>query len=121
MQEGMVKENPTIFGKILRGEMPCDAVYEDDHCLAFKDINPAAPTHILIIPKKYIVNLLHAEAGDAEVLGHMLICAANIAREQGLDEDGFRLVINNGAGVGQTVFHIHMHILGGRSFGWPPG
>jgi histidine triad (HIT) family protein len=117
----MIEENPTIFGKILRNEIPSDRVYEDDHCIAFRDINPAAPTHILIIPKKYIVNLLSAQDEDAATLGHMMIAASKIAREQGLDEDGFRLVINNGEGVGQTVFHLHMHILGGRDFSWPPG
>ena len=117
----MIEENPTIFGKILRGEIPSDSVYEDDHCLAFRDINPAAPTHILIIPKKHIVNLLSAQDDDAALLGQMMIAAGKIAHEQGLDEDGFRLVINNGEGAGQTVFHLHMHILSGRAFSWPPG
>lgn len=119
--ESEIAENPTIFGKIINGEIPADVVYEDEHCLAFRDINPTAPTHILVIPKKYIVNLLTAEPEDAAVLGHMMIAAAQIAKDQGLEEDGFRLVINNGAGVGQSVFHIHMHVLGGRSFAWPPG
>jgi histidine triad (HIT) family protein len=114
-------ENNTIFGKIIRGEIPSDKVYEDDRALAFKDINPAAPVHILVIPKEHIVNLLDAEEDHAELLGHLMLVAAKVAREQGLEEDGFRLVANNGAGVGQTVFHLHLHIIGGRSLSWPPG
>jgi len=115
------EQNDTIFGKIIRGELPADKVYEDDRALAFRDINPAAPTHILVIPKKHIVNLLDAEEEDAEILGHLMIVAAKVAKEQGLTEDGFRLAVNNGAGVGQTVFHLHLHVLGGRGFAWPPG
>jgi len=114
-------ENNTIFGKIIRGEIPSDKVYEDDRALAFKDINPAAPVHILVIPKEHIVNLLDAEEDHAELLGHLMLVAAKVAREQGLEEDGFRLVANNGAGAGQTVFHLHLHIIGGRSLSWPPG
>lgn len=115
------EQNPTIFGKIIRGELPAQKVYEDDEVIAFRDINPAAPTHILIIPRKYVVNLLDAQPEDAALLGHMLLVAARVAKEQGLAEDGFRLAINNGEGVGQTVFHLHMHVLGGRDFSWPPG
>ena len=115
------QDNPTIFGKIIRGELPAQRLYEDERVLAFRDINPAAPTHILIIPKKYLVNLLDAGPEDEALLGHMLLVAARVAREQGLEEDGFRLAINNGQGVGQTVFHLHMHVLGGRGFAWPPG
>lgn len=115
------QENNTIFGKILRGEIPSTRVYEDEQVIAFRDINAAAPTHILVIPRKHLVNLLDAQPEDEALLGHMLLVAARIAREQGLEEDGFRLAINNGAGVGQTVFHLHMHILGGRDFSWPPG
>ncbi len=114
-------ENPTIFGKILRGEIPNDRVYEDEHCIAFRDITPAAPVHILVIPKKHIVNLYDAAPNDAELLGNLMLATAKIAREQGLEESGYRLVINNGANVGQSVFHIHLHILGGRPFSWPPG
>lgn len=117
----MSEENPTIFGKIIRGEIPSEKVYEDDEVLAFKDINPAAPTHILVIPKERIINLFHAEERHEALLGKLMLAAKKIAVEQGLEEDGFRLVINNGAGVGQTVFHIHLHILGGRDFSWPPG
>ncbi len=114
-------ENNTIFGKIIRGEIPADKVYEDDRALAFKDINPAAPVHILVIPKEHVVNLLDAEEEHAELLGHLMLVAAKVAREQGLEEDGFRLVANNGAGAGQTVFHLHLHVIGGRSLSWPPG
>ena len=114
-------ENNTIFGKILRGEIPSEKVYEDERALAFKDINPAAPVHILVIPKEHIVNLLDAEESHAELLGHLMLVAAKDAREQGLEEDGFRLVANNGAGAGQTVFHLHLHVIGGRDLSWPPG
>ena len=114
-------ENKTIFGKILRGEIPSEKVYEDDRAFAFKDINPAAPVHILVIPKEHIVNLLDAEESHAELLGHLMLVAAKVAREQGLEEDGFRLVANNGAGAGQTVFHLHLHVIGGRDLSWPPG
>ena len=117
----MADRNDTIFGQIIRGEMPADKVYEDDDVLAFKDINPAAPVHILVIPKKYIVNLFDADEEDTELLGKLLQAARKVAIEQGLEDDGFRLVVNNGSGVGQTVHHIHLHILGGRSFAWPPG
>ncbi len=117
----MTTENNTIFGKIIRGEVPSEKVYEDDDVLAFKDLNPTAPVHILVIPKKYIVNLFDVEEEDAELLGKLLLVAGKVASEQGLEEDGFRTVINNGAGVGQSVFHIHVHILGGRDFSWPPG
>ena len=114
-------ENNTIFGKILRGEIPSEKVYDDERALAFKDINPAAPVHILVIPKEHIVNLLDAEESHAELLGHLMLVAAKVAREQGLEEDGFRLVANNGAGAGQTVFHLHLHVIGGRDLSWPPG
>ncbi|MEZ4460747.1 MAG: histidine triad nucleotide-binding protein [bacterium] len=109
----------TIFSKIIRGEIPCDKVYEDDLCLAFRDINPAAPTHILIIPKKFMLNCLEATDDDKMVLGHMLLKTAEIAKAEGLE--GYRLVINNGVEAGQSVFHLHMHVLGGRSLSWPPG
>ena len=111
----------TIFGKIIRGELPAQRVYEDEQALAFRDINAAAPTHILVIPKRRIVNLLHATPEDAALLGHLMVVAAQVAREQGLADDGFRLVVNNGARAGQTVFHLHLHVLGGRDLSWPPG
>ena len=109
----------TIFKKIIDGEIPSDKVYEDEEVLAFRDINPAAPVHILVIPKKEIVNLYDAEDGDAALLGRLMLAARKVAQEQGLDD--FRLVMNNGAGAGQTVFHMHIHVIGGRALSWPPG
>lgn len=111
----------TIFGKILRKEITADIVYEDDRVVAFKDIAPQAPTHILIIPRKPIPKLADATAQDLELLGHMMLKAKDIATNAGLAEDGYRLVLNNGEDAGQTVFHLHIHILGGRAFAWPPG
>ena len=110
----------TLFTKIINREIPADIVYEDDLCLAFNDISPQAPMHILIIPKKPIVKLADAENEDQQLLGHMLLKAGDIAKEQGHGES-FRLVTDNGAGAGQSVFHLHIHILGGRPFNWPPG
>ena len=110
----------TLFSKIINREIPADIVYEDELCLAFNDISPQAPMHILIIPKKPIVKLADAESDDQELLGHLLLKAGDIAKEQG-HGDSFRLVTNSGAGAGQSVFHLHIHILGGRSFNWPPG
>jgi histidine triad (HIT) family protein len=110
----------TIFGKIIRREIPADIVYEDDRCLAFRDVNPQAPTHVLIVPKKEIPRLSDAEAGDEALLGHLLLTANEIARQLGV-ADAFRLVVNNGAEVGQSVFHLHLHVLAGRRFRWPPG
>jgi histidine triad (HIT) family protein len=110
----------TIFGKIIRREIPADIVYEDDLCLAFRDINPQAPTHVLIIPKKEIPCLADAEAADEALLGHLLLAANGVARHLGV-ADAYRVVVNNGAQAGQSVFHLHVHILAGRRFRWPPG
>lgn len=110
----------TIFGKVISREIPAQIVYEDEQCLAFRDINPQAPTHVLIIPKKEIPRLIDATEEDGALLGHMMIAAGKVARELGVG-DAFRLVVNNGADAGQSVFHLHMHILGGRGFQWPPG
>ncbi len=110
----------TIFSKIINRELPADIVYEDDLCLAFKDINPQAPMHVLVIPKKPIVKVSDAEESDGPLLGHLLTVAAKVAEQQGY-KGKFRLVINNGAEAGQTVFHLHVHVLGGRPFTWPPG
>jgi len=111
----------TIFTKIINRDIPADIVYEDDLCLAFRDINPVAPVHILVIPKKVITKLAEAKGEDHALLGHLLIKATEIARTEGLDEGGYRVVINNGEEAGQSVFHLHLHILGGRQFSWPPG
>jgi len=110
----------TLFTKIIDREIPADIVYEDDQCLAFRDINPKAPMHILVIPKKVIPKLVDAEKDDETLLGHLMLIAGKIAADEGYG-DAFRTVINNGEAVGQTVFHLHIHILGGRDFMWPPG
>ena len=109
----------TIFGKIARGELPTELVYEDDRAVAFQDLNPQAPTHLLVIPRKPIARLSTSGDEDAELLGHLLVVARRVAAQAGLSD--FRLVVNDGAGAGQTVFHLHVHVLGGRPFGWPPG
>jgi len=110
----------TIFGKIIRREIPADIVYEDELCLAFRDVNPQAPTHVLLIPKQEIPRLADAGAVDQALLGHLLLAAGMIARQLGVG-DAFRLVVNNGADAGQSVFHLHLHILAGRPLRWPPG
>ncbi len=110
----------TIFSKIIQRQIPANIVYEDDLCLAFRDLNPQAPIHILVIPKKPIPMLPDAVDEDQSLLGHLLLTAKQIAKQEGLD-NGYRLVINSGADGGQTVFHLHLHILGGRSLTWPPG
>lgn len=110
----------TLFDKIIRREIPADIVYEDDLCLAFRDIQPQAPVHILLIPKIQIPTLAEAQPEHQSLLGHLLLTAAAIAREQGLTQ-GYRIVNNCGSDGGQTVYHLHFHILGGRSMQWPPG
>ena len=110
----------TIFSKIIRREIPADIVYEDDLVLAFKDITPKAPIHILLIPKKPIPQLAAAESQDHALMGHLLLTAKRVAEQVGLNQ-GYRVVINNGADGGQTVNHLHLHILGGRQMEWPPG
>lgn len=110
-----------IFCKIVSGELPSTKVYEDEYAYAFKDLYPAAPVHILVIPKKHIVSLDHAEKEDQEVLGHLLLTVQKVARELGLDEEGYRVINNIGKNGGQTVYHIHFHLLGGRALSWPPG
>lgn len=116
----MSQTTETIFSKIIRREIPVDIVYEDDLALAFKDINPQAPVHILVIPKKPIVKLADAEPLDQALLGHLLLTVQQVAAAAGL-KNGYRVVINNGADGGQTVYHLHLHILGGRPMEWPPG
>ena len=111
----------TIFEKILSGEIECDKVYEDDHTLAFRDINPQAPTHILVIPKKKMVNVASSNEADIAILGGILHTAKKIAEQEGIAESGYRLVFNNNRDGGQTVDYLHCHILGGRALGWPPG
>lgn len=110
----------TIFGKIIRREIPADIVYEDDLCLAFRDITPQAPVHILVIPKKPIPQIELATSEDHALLGHLLLTVKKVAAQVGLT-NGYRVVINNGADGGQTVNHLHLHLLGGRQLSWPPG
>lgn len=110
----------TLFEKIIDKELPATLVYEDPHCVAFKDINPGAPTHVLLVPRKPIPRLSDATAADQALLGHLLLAASKIATQAGCG-DAFRIAINNGAGAGQSVFHLHLHILGGRPLKWPPG
>ncbi len=110
----------TLFSKIIDREIPADIVFEDEHCIAFRDINPQAPLHVLVVPKNPIPKLTDASDADAELLGHLLLKASEVAHSEGYGE-AFRLVINNGSGAGQTVFHVHIHVLGGRTLSWPPG
>lgn len=110
-------ENPTVFGKILRGEIPAEVVYEDDHVLAFNDISPQAPVHVVLIPKQHMTCLRCAEAGDADLLAHMLLTVNVIADKLGLKEGGYRLITNAGEDGGQEVPHLHFHILGGGKVG----
>lgn len=109
----------TIFSKIISKDIPADILYEDDMALAFRDVNPQAPVHFLVIPKKPIEKLSDAQVEDQALLGHLMLVANKVAAEQGLSD--FRLNVNNGAGASQTVFHLHVHVLGGRPFSWPPG
>ena len=111
----------TLFEKIIAREIPAEIIYEDDLVLAFNDVNPKAPTHVRIIPKKPIPRIAEAQPEDHQVLGHLLLKASEVAGKLGLHEKGFRLVFNNGADAGETVPHMHLHILGGRQMTWPPG
>ncbi|HQX54471.1 MAG TPA: histidine triad nucleotide-binding protein [Pyrinomonadaceae bacterium] len=110
-----------IFCKISTGAIPAEKLYEDDTCIAFNDVSPQAPTHILIIPREHIASLDKAEDSHRDLLGKLMLVAAEIARERGFSEDGYRVVINTNADGGQTVFHLHVHLLGGRPFIFPPG
>ena len=110
----------SLFTKIINRALPADIVYEDDKCIAFRDIHPAAPVHVLLVPKVCIAKLSDAEDAQQALLGHLMLQAPKVAQLVGLD-DTFRMVVNNGAGAGQTVFHLHLHILGGRDLHWPPG
>ena len=111
----------TVFKKIIDKEVPATIVYEDDLCLAFKDIQPQAPVHILVIPKKEITSVAEITADDQHLMGHLMVKASQIAKEQNLSEKGYRLIVNTKKDGGQTVDHLHIHILGGRPLSWPPG
>lgn len=116
----MNEATETIFSRIIRREIPADIVYEDNLALAFRDVNPQAPVHILVIPKQPIAQLADAESQDHALMGHLLLTAKRVADQVGLT-NGYRIVINTGPDGGQTVYHLHLHILGGRPMGWPPG
>ncbi len=111
----------TIFAKIINREIPADILYEDDDVLAFTDVSPQAPEHFLVIPKQAIATVNDIQPQDAELIGKMVLAAQKIANDKGIAEDGYRLVMNCNEGAGQTVFHIHLHVLGGRPMTWPPG
>jgi len=111
----------TLFEKIIAREIPAEIVFEDEQCLAFRDISPMAPAHILVVPKRVIPRIAGAAPADAGLLGHLLLAAARIASDEGLAASGYRLVINNGPHGGETVPHLHVHLLGGRPLKWPPG
>jgi len=110
-----------LFCKIVAREIPATIVAENEHALAFRDIRPAAPTHMLVIPKKHITSITSTEDSDALLLGQLMLLARDVARMDGLDATGYRLVTNNGENAGQSVFHVHVHVLGGRAMAWPPG
>lgn len=114
----MAEQETTIFTKIISREIPATIVYENDHVVAFKDIHPQAPCHILVVPRKPVRDLIEC---DKELLAEVMEAAKEVARQQGIVEEGFRVVINTGAAAGQTVFHLHVHVIGGRELNWPPG
>ena len=116
-----MSEQNCIFCKIAAGELPAAKVYEDGGVVAFRDIHPQAPVHVLLIPREHIASLAEAAEADEARLGQLLLAAARVARQEGLTEGGYRTIINTGAGAGQSVFHIHLHVLGGRPLAWPPG
>jgi histidine triad (HIT) family protein len=116
-----VNDNDCLFCKIVAGEIPADVVYETNETLAFRDINPQAPTHVLIIPKRHIERINDITDADREVIGSLYVAARDIAASEGLAEDGYRVVMNCNEAAGQTVFHLHLHLLGGRQLDWPPG
>jgi len=110
-----------LFCNIAAGKIPSQQVYSDEHIVAFRDINPAAPQHILLIPRKHILSVAELETEDSVVMGHLMLCARKIAEQEGFSDNGFRCVMNTGADGGQTVGHLHLHLLAGRSLTWPPG
>jgi histidine triad (HIT) family protein len=110
-----------LFCGIVEGQVKGDVVYRDESIVAFRDIRPRAPVHILIVPRKHVASILELEVNDQAAIGQILIVIAKLAREHGIAESGFRVVVNSGADAGQTVFHLHFHLLGGRHFSWPPG
>ena len=116
-----MSEQDCLFCKILAGDIPADVVYESESAIAFRDINPQAPTHVLVIPRKHIATINDIEEADRELVGDLYLAAQEIAASEGMAESGYRAVMNCNAGAGQSVFHIHLHVLGGRPLAWPPG
>jgi histidine triad (HIT) family protein len=116
-----MSEQVCLFCRIVAGEIPADLIHQDEQCVVIRDLNPQAPTHLLVIPKEHLESLDDASQKDEALLGHLLRVAARVANAEGLAESGYRAVINNGAGAGQSVFHLHVHVLGGRTMNWPPG
>ena len=110
-----------LFCKIVNKEIPAKVLFEDEHLVAFSDVNPQAPTHALVIPKRHFVSLNEATPADAELLGKLVLAAQRVARQTKISDSGWRMVVNNGAHAGQSVFHVHVHVLGGRAMAWPPG
>ena len=116
-----MSEENCLFCKILDGKIPGEFVHQDDHCVVIRDINPQAPSHVLVIPREHLESLDDASQKDESLLGHLLRVGARVANDLGHGEDGYRSVINTGAGAGQSVFHLHVHVLAGRPLSWPPG
>ena len=116
-----MSEQSCLFCRMIAGEVPADLLHQDDVCVVIRDINPQAPTHVLVIPREHMESLDEASVRDEALLGHLLRVGARIANDEGHAEDGYRTVINTGAGAGQSVFHLHVHVLGGRPMNWPPG
>jgi histidine triad (HIT) family protein len=116
-----MSDDSCLFCKIIAGEIPGDFVHQDERCVVIRDINPQAPVHVLVVPKEHLESLDDAAQKDEQLLGHLLRVSARVANEQGHGESGYRTVINTGAGAGQSVFHLHVHVLAGRPLSWPPG
>lgn len=116
-----MSEKSCLFCRIIAGEIPGDLLHQDDHCVVLRDLNPQAPLHALVIPREHLESLDDASQKDEMLLGHLLRIAARVANDQGHAESGYRTVINTGAGAGQSVFHLHVHVLAGRPMNWPPG
>ena len=116
-----MSEQDCLFCKILSGDIPADIIYESDSAIAFRDVNPQAPTHILVIPRKHVATINDLEEDDQQMVGSLYLAAKEVARAEGISEEGYRAVMNCNEGAGQSVFHIHLHVLGGRALGWPPG
>lgn len=110
-----------LFCRIAAGEIPANLVYADEHVVAFRDLRPEAPSHVLIVPRQHVASLAEAGAGEGELLGRVLLAAGEVARREGVADSGYRLVLNTGPDAGQVVMHLHFHLLGGRGLGWPPG